>query len=58
MHERKQWSAVRDARMAEPGAEDAFEAGGTVPTLVVLERLASAPDATPTVNVTQRAHVA
>lgn len=99
MAERKQWSEVRDARMAEPGAEDAyevarlafelgravrglreragwsqaelgaaagmtqsavarFEAGGTAPTLVVLERLASALDATLTVNVTPRSHFA
>jgi transcriptional regulator with XRE-family HTH domain len=35
-----------------------FEAGGTVPTLTVLERLANALDATLTVNVTPRTHVA
>lgn len=99
MAEREQWSEIRDARMAWPGAEDAyevarlafelgravrglreragwsqaelgaaavmtpsafarFEAGGTVPNLVVLERLASALDATLTVNVTPRSHFA
>jgi ribosome-binding protein aMBF1 (putative translation factor) len=99
MAERKGWSGVRDARMGEPGAAEAyevarlafdlgravrglreragwsqrelaaaagmtqsavarFEAGGTVPTLVVLERLAKALDATLTVNVTPRSHVA
>ena len=99
MAERKQWSEVRAARMAEPGAEEAyevarlafelgravrglreaagwsqaqlaaaagmtqsavarFEAGGTVPTLAVLERLAKALDATLTVNVTPRSNVA
>jgi ribosome-binding protein aMBF1 (putative translation factor) len=99
MAERKQWREARDARMAEPGAEEAyevarmadelgravrglregagwtqgelanaagmtqsaiarFEAGGTVPALVVLERLASALHATLTVNVTPRSHFA
>jgi ribosome-binding protein aMBF1 (putative translation factor) len=85
MDERADWAAMRDRRMAEPGAEEAydaarlafelgravrelrerrvwsqsqlaqasgmtqsavarFEAGGTVPTLPVLERLAAALD--------------
>lgn len=99
MTERQDWSRIRDSRMSEPGADEAyraarlacelgrtvrelrehagwsqtqlvkvagmtqsavarFEAGGTVPTLTVLERLANALDATPTVNVTPRTHVA
>jgi ribosome-binding protein aMBF1 (putative translation factor) len=99
MTERQDWSRIRDPRMSEPGADEAyraarlacelgrtvrelrehagwsqtqlvkvagmtqsavarFEAGGTVPTLTVLERLANALDATPTVNVTPRTHVA
>lgn len=99
MAERKKWSEIRDERMGEPGAEDAyqaarlafelgrtvrelresagwsqadlakaagmrqpavarFEAGGTVPTLVVLERIANALGATLTVNVTPRSNVA
>ncbi|GAB3438449.1 helix-turn-helix domain-containing protein [Actinophytocola sediminis] len=86
MADREKWRELRDRRMAEPGAEDAyetarlafelgkavrelrerhgltqaqlaaaasmtqpavarFEAGGTVPTLPVLERLAKALDA-------------
>ena len=99
MTDRQDWSRIRDSRMSEPGADEAyraarlacelgrtvrelrehagwsqtqlvkvagmtqsavarFEAGGTVPTLTVLERLANALDATPTVNVTPRTHVA
>lgn len=89
------WTAVRDRRMAEPGAQEAylaaklafdlgasvrelrqakgmtqkelaqaagmtqpavarFEAGGTVPTIALLERLAGALDAELTVSVHPR----
>ncbi len=99
MTERTQWNQIKDARMDEPGASEAyeaarlayelgrrvrelressgwsqtdlakaagmtqsavarFEAGGTVPTLGVLERIANALDATLTVDVTPRPHVA
>jgi ribosome-binding protein aMBF1 (putative translation factor) len=99
MSERKQWDEVRDARMTESGAAEAyeaarlafelgrsvrelreragwsqadlaraakmtqpaiarFEAGGTVPTLVVLERIANALGATLTVSVTDSPNVA
>ena len=99
MSERITWKAVRDGRMSEPGAAEAyhaaklayelgrsvralreqrgwsqtqlaaaakmtqsavarFEAGGTVPSLPVLERLAQALDAELTVQVTPRTHVA
>ncbi len=92
-----EWSALRDRRMAEPGAQEAyhttrlayelgrtvrhlrqergwsqtelaraagmtqsavarFEAGGTVPTLPVLDRIADALDADLTVCVTPRPH--
>lgn len=96
---RESWSGLRERRMAEPGAEEAyeatrlafelgaavrelrlargwsqaelasaagmtqsavarFEAGGTVPTLVVLGRVARALDADLTVRVAPRPHVA
>ena len=96
---RESWSELRDRRMAEPGAEEAydaarlafelgaavrdlrlargwsqadlasaagmtqsavarFEAGGTVPTLPVLGRIARALDADLTVRVEGRPHVA
>jgi ribosome-binding protein aMBF1 (putative translation factor) len=96
---RESWLGLRDRRMAESGAEEAyeparlafelgaavrelrlargwsqaelaqaagmtqsavarFEAGGTVPTLAVLGRIARALDADLTVRVTQRPHVA
>lgn len=99
MTERSGWSEVRDRRMGEPGAPEAyhaaklayelgrsvrqlrerrgwsqtelaraagmtqsavarFEAGGTVPTLPVLDRLAQSLDADLVVAVTPRAHVA
>jgi ribosome-binding protein aMBF1 (putative translation factor) len=99
MTERSTWETVRDRRMAEPGAPEAyqaarlafelgqavrelrqqrgwsqtelaraagmtqsavarFEAGGTVPTLPVLERITDALDADLTVQVTPRPHVA
>lgn len=95
MTERASWTDVRDRRMAEPGADEAyqaarlafdlgatvrslreergwsqshlataagmtqsavarFEAGGTVPTLPVLARLAGALDADLTVQLTSR----
>lgn len=96
---RESWSELRDRRMAEPGAEEAydaarlafelgagvrelrlargwsqgdlasaagmtqsavarFEAGGTVPTLPLLGRIARALDADLTVRVEPRPHVA
>lgn len=99
MADRSSWVQVRDRRMAEPGAKQAydaarlahelgrtvrqlreargwsqtelakaasmtqsavarFEAGGTVPSLPVLERLAGALDADLVVQVTPRAGVA
>ncbi len=99
MADRSSWTEVRDRRMAEPGAEHAyeaarlayelggtvrrlreargwsqtelaraaamtqstvarFEAGGTIPSLPVLERLASALDADLVVQVTPRTEVA
>jgi ribosome-binding protein aMBF1 (putative translation factor) len=99
MSERTSWEAVRDRRMSEPGAPEAyqaaklaydlgctvrglrerrgwsqaqlaaeagmtqsavarFEAGGTVPSLPVLARLAQALDAELTVQVTPRVEVA
>jgi ribosome-binding protein aMBF1 (putative translation factor) len=97
--ERSSWNEVRDRRMAEPGAPEAyhaaaiayelgrtvrqlreergwsqsqlavaagmtqsavarFEAGGTVPSLPVLDRLATALDANLVVQLTPRVHVA
>jgi ribosome-binding protein aMBF1 (putative translation factor) len=99
MSGRTQWSDLRERRMAEPGALEAyaaaklafelgaavralreqrgwsqaelaraagmtqpavarFEAGGTVPTLPVLERLANALDADLAVRITPRTDVA
>ena len=99
MAERESWQELRDRRMSEPGADEAyeaarlafelgaavrelrlahgwsqaelasaagmtqsavarFEAGGTVPTLPVLGRLARALDADLTVRVAPRPHVA
>jgi ribosome-binding protein aMBF1 (putative translation factor) len=96
---RVSWSEIRERRMAEPGADEAydaarlafelgaavrelrlargwsqadlasaarmtqsavarFEAGGTVPTLPVLGRIARALDADLTVRVEARPHVA
>ncbi|MGW0248245.1 helix-turn-helix domain-containing protein [Nocardia goodfellowii] len=95
MSERSDWAEIRDRRMGEPGAEEAyeaarlayelgrtirqmreqrgwsqsglaaaagmtqsavarFEAGGTIPSLRVLERLASALDADLVVEVRPR----
>jgi ribosome-binding protein aMBF1 (putative translation factor) len=99
MAERESWQELRDRRMSEPGADEAyeaarlafelgaavrelrhahgwsqaelasaagmtqsavarFEAGGTVPTLPVLGRIARALDADLTVRVAPRPHVA
>lgn len=99
MADRTSWSELRNRRMSEPGADEAyqaarlayelgctvrklrehhgwsqrelaeaadmtqsavarFEAGGTVPSLPVLERLAGALDADLTVEVTPRSHAA
>ncbi|WP_440068792.1 helix-turn-helix domain-containing protein [Streptosporangium sp. OZ121] len=99
MSEQESWRGLRDRRMAEPGAAEAyeatriayelgrtvrgmreergwsqnelaraagmtqsavarFEAGGTVPTLPVLERLAGALDADVEVRLTPRAPAA
>jgi ribosome-binding protein aMBF1 (putative translation factor) len=99
MSERTAWSDLRERRMSEPGAVEAyaaakrafelgaavralrerrgwsqtqlakatgmsqpavarFEAGGTVPTLPVLERLAQALDAELAVRITPRTDVA
>jgi transcriptional regulator with XRE-family HTH domain len=99
MSERSNWKTMRERRMSEPGAAEAyhaaelayelgravralreqrgwsqaqlaaaagmtqsavarFEAGGTVPSLRVLDRLAQALDAELTVQVTPRTHVA
>ncbi|WP_239395551.1 helix-turn-helix transcriptional regulator [Frankia sp. CiP3] len=99
MAERSEWAQLREQRMAEPGAHEAyqaarlafelgravrqlrqqrgwsqtelahaagmtqsavarFEAGGTMPTLPVLDRLADALDADLIVRVTPRSHVA
>lgn len=99
MTEREAWGGIRDRRMQEPGADDAyetarlafelgsavrelrlargwsqtdlastvgmtqsavarFEAGGTVPTLAVLGRIARALDADLTVQVRARPDVA
>lgn len=99
MAERESWQELRDRRMSEPGADEAyeaarlafelgaavrelrlahgwsqaelasaagitqsavarFEAGGTVPTLPVLGRIARALDADLTVRVAARPHVA
>lgn len=99
MTERSSWPEVRERRMGEPGAQEAyhaaqlayelgrtvrqlreqrtwsqaalasaagmtqsavarFEAGGTVPSLPVLDRLAQALDADLVIQVTPRTHVA
>jgi ribosome-binding protein aMBF1 (putative translation factor) len=99
MPERESWQELRQRRMGEPGAQEAydaarlafelgaavrelrlaqgwsqaelaaaagmtqsavarFEAGGTVPTLQVLARIARALDADLTVRVAPRPHVA
>lgn len=99
MAERTDWKSLRDRRMSEPGAQEAyqaarlayelgrsiralreqrgwsqselartagmtqsaiarFEAGGTVPTLPIIERLADALDADLRVELTPRSEVA
>lgn len=99
MSERSSWDELRDQRMTEPGALEAyaaaklafelgaavrqlreqrgwsqtqlaracgmsqpsiarFEAGGTIPTIIVLERLARALDADLAVRITPRTDVA
>lgn len=60
LRERREWSQTdlaRAARMTQ-SAVARFEAGGTVPTLPVLDRLAQALDADLTVTVTARTDVA
>jgi ribosome-binding protein aMBF1 (putative translation factor) len=60
LREQRGWSQSQLAAAAgltQP-AVARFEAGGTVPTLPVLDRLASALDAELTVRVTARKHVA
>jgi transcriptional regulator with XRE-family HTH domain len=54
LREHAGWSQTQLAKAAgmTQSAVARFEAGGTVPTLTVLERLANALDATLTVNVT------
>jgi transcriptional regulator with XRE-family HTH domain len=59
LRERRDWSQAdlaRAARMTQ-SAVARFEAGGTVPTLPVLDRLARALDAELTVRVTPRTGV-
>jgi ribosome-binding protein aMBF1 (putative translation factor) len=60
LREAKGWSQTqlaRKARMTQP-AVARFEAGGTIPTLPVLQRLARALDANLTVTVTAQTDVA
>lgn len=60
LRELRAWSQTELARAASmtQSAVARFEAGGTVPSLPVLERLASALDADLVVQVTLRAGVA
>ncbi len=60
LRERRGWSQSQLARAAgmTQSAVARFEAGGTVPTLPVLDRLARALDADLTVTVTPRTDVA
>lgn len=60
LREQKGWSQTQLARaasMTQP-AIARFEAGGTVPTLPVLQRLAHALDADLTISVVPHPHVA
>lgn len=60
LRERRGWSQTELARAAgmTQSAVARFEAGGTVPSLPVLDRLARALDADLIVRVTPRDHVA
>jgi ribosome-binding protein aMBF1 (putative translation factor) len=59
LREQRGWSQAQLAAAAgmTQSAVARFEAGGTVPSLRVLDRLAQALDAELTVQVTPRAHV-
>ncbi|HEX6760084.1 MAG TPA: helix-turn-helix transcriptional regulator [Propionibacteriaceae bacterium] len=60
LREQRGWSQTQLAAAAgmTQSAVARFEAGGTVPSLRVLDRLAQALDAELTVQVTPRTHVA
>ena len=60
LREQRDWSQAQLAAAAgmTQSAVARFEAGGTVPSLRVLDRLAQALDAELTVQVTPRTHVA
>jgi transcriptional regulator with XRE-family HTH domain len=60
LREQREWSqsALAQAAGMTQSAVARFEAGGTVPSLPVLERLAEALDADLTVQVTPRPQVA
>jgi ribosome-binding protein aMBF1 (putative translation factor) len=60
LREQRGWSQAQLAAFAgmTQSAVARFEAGGTVPSLRVLDRLAQALDAELTVQVTPRTHVA
>ncbi|PZS35071.1 MAG: XRE family transcriptional regulator [Pseudonocardiales bacterium] len=60
LSERRGWSQMELARTAgmTQSAVARFEAGGTMPTLPVLDRLAQSLEAELVVQVTPRAHVA
>ena len=60
LREEKGWSQNQLAKVASmtQSAVARFEAGGTVPTLPVLQRIAKALDANLTVQVTPHANVA
>lgn len=60
LRERKGWSQTRLAQTASmtQSAVARFEAGGTVPTLPTLQRLAHALDADLTIQVTPHTNVA
>jgi transcriptional regulator with XRE-family HTH domain len=60
LREQRGWSQAQLAAAAgmTQSAVARFEAGGTVPSLRVLDRLAQALDAELTVQVTPRTHVA
>lgn len=60
LRQQHSWSQTELARAADmtQSAVARFEAGGTVPSLPVLDRLAQALDADLNVQVTPRSHVA